>query len=310
MWLRFHCRSFPAALMINIFVLLLHPVSTQKNRNPNYFLDQRDNILLKGPDNPGNGTVVWEWKPHSGQHTHQLGNFTRDNSGKWTEHWNNDRISSDLYQKLRLGSGNVNLIIQRTNVKFAGLFTLTQIQPTKQILKQYELFGIKVEASPQRPVEGSDVTLSCTISRLPDTVSLRWKPVGSSQQNRRNTDQIRLNNTVYLMVRHVTVEDGRLYQCEVRENGNIVFTSKANFTVDMYDFASEHIILVITRSLVLLIFTILTVVFCRRMYKISGLRKQRQTSPNSNGSRENESYRLSNLQEIQQMQDPTSFIGK
>ncbi|XP_062908704.1 uncharacterized protein LOC134348851 [Mobula hypostoma] len=236
MWLRFHYRSLPVGLMFNIFVLILHPVSTQKNRNQNYFLDKRDRILLKGPDNPGNGTVTWEWKPHSGQHTHQLGTFTRDNSGKWTGHWNNYRISSDLYQKLRLGSGDVTLIIQRPNIKFAGLFTLTQIQPTKQILTQYEIFGIKVETSPQRPLLGSDVTLSCTISRLPDVASLHWKPVGSSQQNRRNTDQIRLNNTVYLMVRHITVEDGKLYQCEVRENSNIVFTSKADFTVgtDLY----------------------------------------------------------------------------
>lgn len=89
-----------------------------------------------------------------------------------------------------------------------------------------------VEASPQTPLLGSDVTLSCTISRLSDTVSLHWRPMDSSQQNRSNTDQIRLDNTVYLMVQHVTVEDGKLYVCDVRENGNIVHTSNGDFTVD------------------------------------------------------------------------------
>ncbi|XP_055521589.1 CD276 antigen homolog [Leucoraja erinacea] len=54
----------------------------------------------------------------------------------------------------------------------------------------------------------------------------------SSQQNRSNTDQIRLDNTVYLMVQHVTVEDGNLYVCEVRENGNILHTSNGDFTVN------------------------------------------------------------------------------
>ncbi|XP_072924068.1 uncharacterized protein [Hemitrygon akajei] len=98
-------------------------------------------------------------------------------------------------------------------------------------MKQNENFEVKVVANPRSPVVGSDVTLSCTISRLPDTVSLCWKPVGSSQQNRRNTDQIWLNNTVYLMLRHVTVEDGKLYECEVRENGNIVKTMKGDFSV-------------------------------------------------------------------------------
>ncbi|XP_032872262.1 uncharacterized protein LOC116969496 [Amblyraja radiata] len=43
-----------------------------------------------------------------------------------------------------------------------------------------------------------------------------------------------MDNTVYLMVRHVTVEDGKLYVCEVRENGNILHTSNTGFTVDKY----------------------------------------------------------------------------
>ncbi|XP_062908707.1 uncharacterized protein LOC134348854 [Mobula hypostoma] len=236
MRLRIHCKSFPDSLMFNVLVLLLHPVSTQRNRNQIYFLDQGKDIVLKGPDYPGNGHFVWKWKPYSGQHTHQLGTFIRVYSVSQRELWNNDWKSSDFYQELRLEYNTVNLRIRRPKFKFAGLLTLTQTQPTKQILRQYEIFGIKVETSPQWPLLGSDVTLSCTISRLPDTVSLHWKPVGSSQQNRRNADQIRLNNTVYLMVRHVTVRDGKLYQCEVRENGNVVFTIKADFTVhtDLY----------------------------------------------------------------------------
>ncbi|XP_059846456.1 uncharacterized protein LOC132405566 [Hypanus sabinus] len=233
MRLRIHCRSFSASLMFNVLVLLLHPVSTQRNRNQIYFLDQGEDIVLKGPDNPGKGPLVWEWKPHSGQHTHKLVTFTRDYSGRWNRYWNYDWSHSDFYHKVQLDYYTFDLRIKRPNFKFAGLFTLTQTQPTKQILRYYEIFGIKVEASPQFTVEGSDVTLSCTISRFPDTVSLHWKPVDSSQQSRRNTDQSQLNNTVYLMLRHITVEDGKLYQCEVRENGNVVGTSKADFTVNM-----------------------------------------------------------------------------
>ncbi|XP_072120184.1 uncharacterized protein [Mobula birostris] len=231
MRLRFHCRSLPAGLMFNFFVLLLHPVSTQKNRDQVYFLEKNyDDIILERPNNPGNGPFVLEWKPHSEQHTYQMGTFTRI-SRRWTGNWNDDWRSINLCQEMRLDYRTGNLIINGPNFKFAGLFTLTQAQKN---VKQYEIFGIKVETSSQQPLLGSDVTLSCTISRLPDTISLHWKTVGSSQQNRRNTDQIRLNNTVYLMVRHVTVEDGKLYQCEVRENGNIVLTSKADFTVDTH----------------------------------------------------------------------------
>ncbi|XP_072120632.1 uncharacterized protein [Mobula birostris] len=242
MRLRIHCKSFPDSLMLKVLVLLLHPVSTQRNRNQIYFLDQGKDIVLKGTYSLGNGPLAWEWKPHSGQHTHQLRTFIRRNSDSWSRYWNNDWRSSDFHQELQLDYYTANLKIERPNFKFAGLFTLTQTQPTKQILRQYEIFGIKVEMSPRWPVEGSDVTLSCTISRLPDTFSLHWKPVGSSQQNRRNTDQIRLNNIVYLMVRHVTVEDRKLFQCEVRENGNIVLTSKADFTVDTYLYGKRYIL--------------------------------------------------------------------
>ncbi|XP_062908706.1 uncharacterized protein LOC134348853 [Mobula hypostoma] len=238
MRLRFHCRTLPVGLMFNFFVLLLHPVSTQKNRDQVYFLEKNyDDIILERPDNPRNGPFVLEWKPHSEQHTYQMGTFTRDVSGWWIGNWNDDWRLINLHQEMRLDYSTGNLIINRPNFKFAGLFTLTQAQ---KIMKQYEIFGIKVEMSPQQPLLGSDVTLSCTISRLPDTVSLHWKPVGSSQQNRRNTDQIRLNNTVYLMVRHVTVKDGKLFQCEVRENGNIVLTSKADFTVDTHLYQKRY----------------------------------------------------------------------
>ncbi|XP_032885420.1 uncharacterized protein LOC116978409 [Amblyraja radiata] len=78
---------------------------------------------------------------------------------------------------------------------------------------------------------GSDVTLSCTISRLSDTVSLHWRPMDSSQQNTSNTDQIHLNNTVYLMIRHVTVQDGMMYECEVQKNVKVVGKGKAEFAV-------------------------------------------------------------------------------
>ncbi|XP_051871328.1 uncharacterized protein LOC127570088 isoform X2 [Pristis pectinata] len=162
--------------------------------------------------------------------------FHRTSAGNWSRHGNRHYVNLYVLQEIRGNPKTINLRIRDPIFKLAGSFTLIQTQPRKHILQQHEIFGIKTEASPQRSVVGSDVTLSCTISRLPDTVSLQWEPKDSSQQNRRDIDQIRLNNTVYLMVRHVTVEDGKLYACQVRENGNIVLTSKADFVVtnDLY----------------------------------------------------------------------------
>ncbi|XP_072120622.1 uncharacterized protein [Mobula birostris] len=231
MRLQIACGKMPPLLIFSLFVSLLQSGFTQKNPNHFYIFDKTDNIILTGPDNPGNGPVVWDWRSSFTQVTQRLVTFSKDGSRGWTPRLEANFSFRRIFRDLETNTDTVDLIIWAPTLKFAGSIILAQTEPSYEILKQYEIFGIKIEMRPQRLVEGSDVTLSCTISRLPDTVSLHWKPVGSSQQNRRNTDQIRLNNTVYLMVPDVTVEDGKLYQCEVRENGNIVLTSKADFTV-------------------------------------------------------------------------------
>ncbi|XP_072120726.1 uncharacterized protein [Mobula birostris] len=219
-------------LIFSLLVSLLQSGFTQKNLKHFYIFDKIDKIVFTGLDIPGNGSVGWDWKPSYKQGTQPLVTFYKDGSRGWNPRWEIHFKRYGIFHVMNNKAGTIDLIITQPTSKFAGSIILVQREPSYEILKQYEIFAIKVEVGPRCPLEGSDITLSCTISRLPDTVSLHWKPVGSSQQNRRNTDQIRLNNTVYLMVRLVTVEDGKLYQCEVRENGNVVITGKADFTVD------------------------------------------------------------------------------
>ncbi|XP_041050287.1 uncharacterized protein LOC121281409 [Carcharodon carcharias] len=212
------------------------------NTNHIYFLDEGEDISLKGSDNPGDGPVVWKWKPHSGQEIQQLVTFWRDRSGWWSAEWSQQFKTSKLFRWIINDRNTINLRIRNPIIQFAGLFTLTRTQPRNEILKHYEIFGIKAEASPQWALVGSDITLSCTISSLSDTVSLHWKQRDSSQQNRRKTDQIRLNNTAYLMVKHVTVEDGNLYACEVKENGSNVITGNVDISLDEYLHGKSYIL--------------------------------------------------------------------
>ncbi|XP_059845858.1 uncharacterized protein LOC132405177 [Hypanus sabinus] len=227
------CSKMSSLLMFSLFVSLLQSGFTQKNPKYFYIFKEIDQIVFTGPDIPGNGPVGWDWKPSHIQGTHRLVTFYKEGSRGWTPRWESNFVYIGIFHAMIDIAGTVDLIITRPTFKFAGSIILVQREPSYETLEQYEIFGIEVVANPRSPLKDSDVTLSCTISRLPDTVSLHWRPVGSSQQSRRNTDQIRLNNTIYLMVRHVTVEDVELYQCEVRENGNVVGTSKADFTVDM-----------------------------------------------------------------------------
>ncbi|XP_038652085.1 uncharacterized protein LOC119965406 [Scyliorhinus canicula] len=211
---------------------VLYYLEPSGSPNEIYFLHQEGNFVLTGPNNPGSDSIVWEWRPHSEQQsTKQLGTFHRQDQW-WAVRWSNEYNNNpDIYQSIREDWGTLNLRFRNPTFEFAGLFTWRQTQPSKEILKQWEVFGIKVESSPQEPPLGSDVTLSCTISSLSDTVSLHWKQRDSSQLNRSKTDQIQINNTVYLTVKHVAVEDERMYECKVKEKGSIILTGKADFSM-------------------------------------------------------------------------------
>ncbi|GCC20547.1 hypothetical protein chiPu_0019109 [Chiloscyllium punctatum] len=227
----------PAGLLFSVFVLLLSPIFTERNLNDIYFLDGQGNISLKGPDNPGQGTFIWEWEPHSGQEKQQLITFQKKMNW-WKAEWNEYYKNNNLDQWLEEDPDSIGLRLRNLAFNLAGLYTLLQTQPSKTTLKRYNIFGIKVESSAQYPDprEGSDVTLSCTISKLSDTVCLQWKQRNSSWQHEGKTDQIRVNDIVYLMVKHVTVEDEKLYMCEVQENRSIIHTEKVDFYVyqDLY----------------------------------------------------------------------------
>ncbi|XP_051869511.1 uncharacterized protein LOC127569163 [Pristis pectinata] len=194
--------------------------------NSIYFFHQEGNFVLKGPYNPGNGPIVLEWRPHRGQQTTKRLATLRREDKRWAVQWSDEYNKiPGISQRMHVDWGTLNVRIRKPTFELAGLFSWTQSQPGGKILRQWEVFGIKVEVDSWRPVVGSDITLSCTTSRLPDTVSLHWKPRGSSQQNRsNNTDQIHLNNTVYLMVRHVGAGNPNLYTWEVHENGSAVLT--------------------------------------------------------------------------------------
>ncbi|XP_069754199.1 uncharacterized protein [Narcine bancroftii] len=231
--LQFYCCKMPAGLIFSVSVFLFSSTFIQSNPSPIYFLDKRGDILLEGPDIPENGSVVWEWKPHSGREVQQLLTLNQDYWGSWRAEWS-DHFNSYLQKKVMWDYGTLDLKIRRPTFKLAGLFILTQTEPINKTLKEYEIFGIKVESSPRQPVVGSDVTVSCSISKISDSVQLHWKQMESSQQNRRNTDQIQLKNTIHLIIKHVTVEDKEMYTCEVWGNGSIIHTRPTDFTVSSY----------------------------------------------------------------------------
>ncbi|XP_072446515.1 uncharacterized protein [Chiloscyllium punctatum] len=244
MSLNFFHSTMLTGLRLNVFVLLLSPVFTERNPNYIYFVDGQDDISLKGPDNPREDTFVWEWEPHSGQEKQQLITFQKTSSSWFNVERSEYYKDNNLHWSLYYNHHSLDLRLKKPKFELAGLYTLFQTQPNKVILKKYNIFGIKVESSAQNsyPRVGSDVTLNCAISKLSDTVCLQWKRRDLSRQNDGKTDQIRVNNTVYLMVKHVTVEDQKLYVCEVQENGSMVLKVKQDISVSEYLYGENYIL--------------------------------------------------------------------
>ncbi|XP_069754207.1 uncharacterized protein [Narcine bancroftii] len=223
--------QMPPDLMFMFFIALLPSVFTQENPNHVYIF-QKENILLLGPNNLGNNPVSWVWIPHAKEGRYPLVNLHKDKYNRWIPSSTKYSVNKYWFERLNYDFSTVHLRIIQATFEFSGYIILQQTQPNPKILTHYEIIGIKAEASSHRPAEGSDVTLSCSISRLSDTVSLHWKQWDLSQQNRRNIEQIHLNNTVYLMIRHVAVGDENLFVCEVQENGTIVGTKEAGFSIE------------------------------------------------------------------------------
>ncbi|XP_067851892.1 uncharacterized protein [Heptranchias perlo] len=227
-------------LMICFFVLLPGSVFTQEDPIDIYFPEGKRHIVLNGSDIPAKGTVVWEWTPHFGQRSMK----TLVKMKAEGQNWRAERGSGDMTNNgIKWNQKNDSLDLQIENAAFeaAGLFTCRQTEPEERILKEYEIFIIKVERDPRYQFTGSDVTLNCTISRLADTASLQWKSRDSSQQNgRNNTDQIQLNNTVYLIVRDVQADDAERYACGIQDNGRTVLTVYIELYFSMSEFGKEY----------------------------------------------------------------------
>ncbi|XP_032885416.1 uncharacterized protein LOC116978405 [Amblyraja radiata] len=144
---RFLCSSLPVGLMFGFVVFLFRPVSNQKIRNQIYFLDNEGDIVLKGPDNPGNYTLVWEWEPHSRRGKQTVVTLRVQGGGTWSKQLGNGWEKTDKNHEVDVDHRTVNLAIKKPTFKWSGLFTLTEAHPRKQILKQYEIYGIKGEWS-------------------------------------------------------------------------------------------------------------------------------------------------------------------
>ncbi|XP_072120625.1 uncharacterized protein [Mobula birostris] len=226
-------------MMMPFFFLLTGSVFTQEEPTSIYIGTREKHIVLNGSDIPVGGVGVWEWRPHRDNLSSKTLVKVKAEVDGWTAEWFREDPKTDVFPFHRINDSH-HLTIKNVAFEAAGMFTFKQMEPEGKILKQYEIFITEVKRDPRYQYLGSDVTLSCIISRLPDTVSLQWTEKNSSQNRINNMDQIHLNNTVYLMVRDVKKQDKEQYACEVQEYGRTVLTVDIELHIVLSNYGKEY----------------------------------------------------------------------
>ncbi|XP_064869347.1 uncharacterized protein LOC115110282 isoform X7 [Oncorhynchus nerka] len=99
----------------------------------------------------------------------------------------------------------------------AGVFLLVRANVP---LVKIEIFATKITPSfwPSFRL-GSDVSVSCEVSSLPDGATLQWERDGDSTSN----TTLFYNNTVHMVIRSVHPDSQGAYFCTFRQNGTLLY---------------------------------------------------------------------------------------
>ncbi|XP_061091243.1 uncharacterized protein LOC133124244 isoform X3 [Conger conger] len=167
-----------------------HILSAEVLVQHKYFIYGEDQgVSLQAPTEPKGKEFIWEWTSHDGRYTNAR-IITMQSNEKCSWNLNGAHISKQGKYDLSL----------KPEVENAGVFTFIQTKPEKVHLAQIEVFAIEVKPSHWHTErEGSDVTMSCELSHLPDSATLAWE---RDREPTANTTLI-YNNTAHIIIHSV-----------------------------------------------------------------------------------------------------------
>ncbi|KAG5851695.1 hypothetical protein ANANG_G00054410, partial [Anguilla anguilla] len=133
-----------------------------------YFLSgEGQGVSLQAPAETKGTEFIWEWTSHDGSYTNAR-IITIQSNGKHS--WNLSKAEESISKNRTYD------IILRPKLQNAGVFTFIQTKPEKVKVAQFEVFAAEVKPSRwSRVKEGSDATMSCEVSHLPDSATLDWE---------------------------------------------------------------------------------------------------------------------------------------
>ncbi|KAJ8245210.1 hypothetical protein COCON_G00235820, partial [Conger conger] len=87
-----------------------------------------------------------------------------------------------------------------------------------------------------RALEGSDVTMSCEVSHLPDSATLAWE---RDREPTANTTLI-YNNTAHIIIHSFDQHSEGTYNCTLRRNGALIFSIPNELKVTKETLGTQH----------------------------------------------------------------------
>ncbi|XP_061090125.1 uncharacterized protein LOC133123662 [Conger conger] len=204
-----------------------HTLSAEVLVQYKFFIPGEDQgISLQAPAEPKGKEFIWERTSHDGQYTNAR-IITMQSDGKYSWNLNGKPITKQ---------GKYDLSLE-PELENAGVFTFIQTKPEKVNLVQFEVSAVVVKPLRSlRTHEGSDVTMSCEVSHLPDSATLAW------ERNREPTANTTLlyNNTAHIIIHSVEQHSEGTYDCTLRRNGTLIFSVPNELKVTKETFATHH----------------------------------------------------------------------
>uniref|UniRef100_A0A4W5PRM7 Ig-like domain-containing protein n=1 Tax=Hucho hucho TaxID=62062 RepID=A0A4W5PRM7_9TELE len=158
------------------------------------------------------GTVhQWMWTSHDGRHSNT--SVARIPSSM------NRKPSWNIQALFSQGTGYDLSIPQK--IENAGEFVFMQTEPALAVLARFEVFGFVFKVTPNSNGNevylGSDVSVRCDVSSMPDGATLQWERDGDSISN----TTLFYNKTAHMIIHNV--DQNYRGRCNFRLNGKLLF---------------------------------------------------------------------------------------
>ncbi|XP_071211566.1 uncharacterized protein [Salvelinus alpinus] len=170
--------------------------------------------LQVSPAVPEGTAHQWMWTSHDGRHSNtSVAQITSSM---------NRNPSTNIQAPFSQGTGyDLSFPPKCEN---AGEFVFMQTKPASAVLERFEVFGFVFKVTPNykgnQVYLGSDVSVRCEVSSIPDGATLQWERDGDSTSN----TTLFYNKTAHMIIHTVDQNYQGRSNCNFRLNGELLFT--------------------------------------------------------------------------------------